>query len=570
MRWGYTVEVQTELSPARPARRKAKLYEHLAKAFREEGVTRLFTLLGDGNMHWAIKLGELGVKLFHVRHEHCACAMATSYANATGDIGIVSVTCGPGLTQLMTALPVAVRANIPLVIFAGEAPLGGAWYNQNIDQGPFVRATGATYISAHEPSQMLNLVRRAFLHARQFRQPVVIGVPFDLQQREVELPAYTTSVSLMPHGGAPQPDPETIARAAELIASSKKVVVLGGRGVKLSNSRADCEALAEACGAYLSTTLPVRGLFNGSPFEIGIAGGFAADATRRAFSEADLVIAVGARLSYHTTENGKLFPQARTIQIDINPLGEQQGRAPADLYIASDAGAGARALAKAVRHAGYRPSGWRTPELKKELVSSPPDRNQFPPDGDAADPRDVIARLDAVVPKDWHIVNASGHCSYFSAHMHGRDASRCHVIREFGAIGNAVSYAMGIAAAFPDEPVVMIDGDGGALMHIQELETVRRHGMRILFVILNDGAYGSEIHKLRADGIDDGPAIFGRGDIGRIARGFGLIGHKVDDLDQLPGLFAEFQREKNSALWDISISANVVSPALAKHHKAQR
>jgi thiamine pyrophosphate-dependent acetolactate synthase large subunit-like protein len=555
---------------SRPVLRKAKLYEHLATAFREEGVTRLFTLLGDGNMHWAIKLGELGVKLFHVRHEHCACAMATSYANATGDVGVVSVTCGPGLTQLMTALPVAVRANIPLVIFAGESPLGNAWYNQHIDHAPFVRATGATHIAAHEPAQMLNLVRRAFLHARQARQPVVIGVPFDLQQRDIELPAYTNSLSLIPQGGAPQPDPDAVARAAELIAASKKIIVLGGRGAKLSGARADCEALAEACGAYLSSTLPVRGMFNGSPYEIGIAGGFAADATRKAFSEADLIIAVGARLTYHTTENGKLFPQARVIQIDTHPLGEQQGRAPADLYISSDAAAGARALTRAVREAGYRPSGWRTPELRQELISSPPDRNQFPPDGDAADPRDVIAKLDTVLPKDWHIINASGHCSYFSAHMHGRDMSRFHSIREFGAIGNAMSYAMGVAAAYPDEPVVMIDGDGGAMMHIQELETVRRHGMRILFVILNDGAYGSEIHKLRADGVDDGPAIFGRGDIGRIARGFDLIGHKVDDIEQLPALLTEFQAQQNAALWDITISANVVSPALAKHHKSQR
>ncbi|BCJ92195.1 acetolactate synthase [Terrihabitans soli] len=564
------MDARTESSSAPSGLRKAKLYEHLAEAFRAEGVTRLFTLLGDANMHWAITLGELGVKLYHVRHEHCACAMATSYASATGDVGVASVTCGPGLTQLMTALPAAVRASIPLVVFAGESPIGAAWYNQYIDHAPFVRATGATYIAAHDPSQMFNLVRRAFLLARQTRQPVVIGVPFDLQQREIELPAYTNSLSVMPQGGAAQPDPDAIARAVALIQSSQKIVVLGGRGAKLSGARAECEALADACGAYLAATLPVRGMFNGSPYEIGIAGGFSADATRKAFSEADLVIAVGARLTYHTAENGKLFPQARVLQIDINPLGEQHGRTPADLYISADAGAGARALAHAVRSAGYKPSGWRTPELHKELISSPPNRNQFPPDGNAADPRDVIAKLDAVLPKTWHIVNSSGHCSYFSAHMHGRDMSRFHTIREFGAIGNGISYAMGVAAAYPDEPIVMIDGDGGTLMHIQELETVKRHGMRILFIVLNDGAYGSEIHKLRSEGVDDGPAIFGRGDIGRIARGFDLIGHKVDDIRQLPDLFAEFQREKTAALWDITISANVVSPALPKHHKGLR
>lgn len=549
---------------------KAKLYEHLAKAFRDEGVTHLFTLLGDGNMHWAIRLGELGTKLFHVRHEHCACAMATSYANATGEVGVVSVTCGPGLTQLMTALPAAVRASIPLVVFAGESPLGSAWYNQHIDHAPFVTATGATYISGHDPKRLPDLVRRAFLHARQFRQPVVLGVPFDLQQIEVELPPYRSSLTLLPRAGAPHPDPEKIACATQMISQSKRIVLLAGRGAKLSRAREACEALAEACGAYLTTTLPVRGLFNGSPFDVGIAGGFSADASRKAFSEADLIIAVGARLTYHTTENGKLFPQARAIQIDTNPLGEQQGRAPADLYIAADARAGAEALAQSVRASGYSPSAWRTPELRKELVSSPPDRSEYPPDGNNADPRDVVAMLDRVLPKDWHIVNSSAHCSYFTAHMHDRDAKHFHTIREFGAIGNGISYAMGVAAAYPNAPVVMIDGDGGTLMHIQELETVRRHGMRILFIVLNDGAFGSEIHKLRADGLDDGPAIFGRGDIGQIARGFGLIGHKVENIAELPKLFEEFRSSDKSALWDISISSNVVSPALKKHHKAHR
>ena len=83
-------------------------YEALARAFWLEGVRAHFTLMGDGNMHWAAALDELGARTIHVRHEHCACAMAMGYAIASGEVGVASVTCGPGLTQTMTALATAV------------------------------------------------------------------------------------------------------------------------------------------------------------------------------------------------------------------------------------------------------------------------------------------------------------------------------------------------------------------------------------------------------------------------------------------------------------------------------
>ena len=108
-----------------------KLYEALAEAFLAEGVDTQFALMGDGNMHWSTAFAHLpGVQTIHVRHEHCAVAAATAYNAATGRIAAASVTCGPGLTQLMTALPTAARARLPMVVFAGEAPINAKFYNQ--------------------------------------------------------------------------------------------------------------------------------------------------------------------------------------------------------------------------------------------------------------------------------------------------------------------------------------------------------------------------------------------------------------------------------------------------------
>src|SRR3954447_23734457 len=159
------------------------VYDILAKAFAQEDVRTCFALLGDANMNWAARLSEQGCRMVYVRHEHCALAAAMAYARKSGEVGVATVTCGPGVTQLITALPAAVRAHLPLVVFAGEAPLKSGWYNQELDQAPLINATGAAYHQLHLPERMPVAVRDAFLQARRERRPVVIGVPFDLQDR---------------------------------------------------------------------------------------------------------------------------------------------------------------------------------------------------------------------------------------------------------------------------------------------------------------------------------------------------------------------------------------------------
>src|SRR5947208_4186358 len=196
-----------------------KLYEALAEAFLAEGVDTQFVLMGDGNMHWSTAFARLpGVHSVHVRHEHATVAAATAYNVATGKLAVASVTCGPGVTQLMTALPAAVRAHLSLVVFAGEPPLKSGWYNQEIDQAPLITATGATYHRLHLPERMPVAIRDAFLEARRARRPVVIGVPFDLQDRPWNGPADLPKPShqLLPRPSPMPPHPDDVAKAAHL------------------------------------------------------------------------------------------------------------------------------------------------------------------------------------------------------------------------------------------------------------------------------------------------------------------------------------------------------------------
>jgi acetolactate synthase-1/2/3 large subunit len=542
------------------------IYEMLAQAFASEGVDSLFNLMGDGNMHWATAMSKIdGMRVYHARHEHCACGMAMGYYSATGKTGVASVTCGPGVTQITTALSTATRARVPLVVFAGESPINAKWYNQQIEQAPIVTATGAHYVRAHSAKLMHEYVRESFYVARHERRPVVIGVPYDLQKQPHVGPAeYKTSAAYIPMPGRTPPNPDGVAALVDRLAAAQRPIIIAGRGAVHSGAQAAIEELAEVSGALLATTLPGRGMFDHNPFSVGVAGGFASQVARDLFADADLVIAVGASLTYYTVDGGNLFPKAFVAQIDERPLGLRDGMLAANLFVKGDAKSGVEAVTRELRQRGATKSGYRSPKIAKQIAETPIDTAEFPVAPGTFDPRHVIAALDSVIPKDWDMVSGSGHQAYFQTHMRNRKPENFHVLREFGAIGNSISIAMGVAAAKNHGKVVLIEGDGSLIMHIQELETIRRHGLRLLICVLNDGAYGAEIHKLRQDGIDDSGAIFGRPDYESIAKGFGLRGANITDLEKLGALMKAYDAQGTAEIWNIPISDQVTSPSMRR------
>jgi thiamine pyrophosphate-dependent acetolactate synthase large subunit-like protein len=541
------------------------VYDMLARTVAQEGTGACFTLMGDANMNFATRLSETGCKMIYVRHEHCAAAAAMAYARKSDEVGLATVTCGPGLTQLMTALPAAVRAHIPMVIIAGEAPLKAGWYNQGIDQAPFIHATGAAYHSLHWPARLPTAVRDAFVQARRERRPVVLGIPFDLQDLEWDGPDTLPepSCTLIPQASPIPPNPDDLRKAIEQIDAAKRVVVMAGLGAVEAGAGPACRQLAEKCDGLLATSLPARGLFHDDPFSIGIAGGFSTEVARECLDQADLVVAVGCSLAKHNSDAGKLWSNGQLLHIDLEPITLSQGRVAADTHLLSDARLGVEALAVQVKD---RATNWRTDALATQIDTAPADSATFPTEPDLHDPRDVVTALDKAIPQDWELVNSSGHCSYYFAQMPRRPQAQFLTIREFGAIGNGISFAMGVAVARPDQPVVMCDGDGSLLMHIQELETIVRQNLNILILVLNDGAYGSEIHKLRAEGLTDAGAVFGRTDLAAIARGFGAGGKTVNDLATLPHLIEEFANTRGVAVWDFPISNKIMSPVIRRAH----
>src|SRR5207237_9254507 len=168
--------------------------------------------------------------------------------------------------------------------------------------------------------------------------------PHDLQKGEhTANQPYETSAIYQPKVGRMHPDPEVVAEAVERMAAAKRPIILGGRGVLRAGARDAVIRLADRCGALLSNTLPVRGIFDDHPFGLGTTGSYFTSLGREMYESADAVLAVGTSLSYYV--GGRHFwTKACKIQLDDAPRGLRDGQKAADIYVRSDALIGIEAI----------------------------------------------------------------------------------------------------------------------------------------------------------------------------------------------------------------------------------
>src|ERR1700761_7547431 len=164
-----------------------KVYEAIAQSLIAEGLTDFFGLMGDGNMWlWGALCRNASVKPYNARHESMAVSMADGYARTTGKVGVAMVTCGPGLTQCSTSLIAAYRGRVPLVLIAGEIPPGSKNKTQAMDQRRFVEACYSRLHTVTSLDNMAEEIAEAFYAARVHRIPIVLNLPMDLQEEELD------------------------------------------------------------------------------------------------------------------------------------------------------------------------------------------------------------------------------------------------------------------------------------------------------------------------------------------------------------------------------------------------
>jgi thiamine pyrophosphate-dependent acetolactate synthase large subunit-like protein len=230
----------------------------IARDMAALGARRCFGLLGTANFKISHALVEAGVELISARHEGNAASMADAYAKSTGELTLVSVHSGPGLTNAMTGIAEAAKSRTPLLVLAGDVPNGAVKSNFHIDQAELVCSVGAVSERIHTAQTARADALRAVVRALRDRQTVVLSLPMDVQ--DAELATNSAPPELPPAPGRRHPDPDAVGRLADAMARAERPLILGGRGAVLSGAEPILIELAERTGALLATTVCGHGL----------------------------------------------------------------------------------------------------------------------------------------------------------------------------------------------------------------------------------------------------------------------------------------------------------------------
>ena len=543
-----------------------KVYERLAHAFKAEGTTATFGMMGDGNMYWIYALDRMGVKIHEVRHEGAGLGMADGFARTTHTPGVATATCGPGVTQLATALVTASRAHSPLVAFCGEAPSTDEEYAQFLDQSRFAAACESGFVRLVSPDQADDVVRKAFYLAKTENRPIMLSCPMDIQQKtfEDDDEEYKPSSTLFTRG-AVHPDAKVLEQAADMVANAKKPVIIVGRGAQWAGAGPAVLKLGDRIGALILTTLLTKTFLNESEYHAGISGLYGSRPAMHLCHEADLVIGVGASLNRHTLENGYMYPEARYIHIDSQPHLMMGGGRAADCYLQADARIGVEALEKLLAGRGVKLTGYRTPDVKAQLVNHNADRTEFEMDPGTVDPREAVIVLDQIVPPEIGVLSGSGMTSAFCSMLMTRRRAIVQGGHFFGCIGQMLPAAMGAVVA-TGKPAMLIDGDASVMMHLAEFETAVRYDMPLLVVVMNNEALGAEYYKLDAHEMETRGSQITTPDLGKVAVSFGGRGCNATTIDDLSSAAKEFVAKPGPMMVDLRISKSVPSVPYRRLH----
>jgi thiamine pyrophosphate-dependent acetolactate synthase large subunit-like protein len=352
--------------------------------------------------------------------------------------------------------------------------------------------------------------------------------------------------------------------AADTLAGADRPLILAGRGAVLAGAREPLEQVGDRLGALLATSAVANGLFAGSPWTLGISGGFASPVAAGLIAESDVVLAVGVALNMWTTRHGRLLsPAATVIQVDSEAvaLGAHHR---VDVGIVGDAAETAWALLEELTRRDRRGAGRRGGDLEEQLRVGSWREEPFEDQGtsDRIDPRTLSVALDEVLPAQRTVVTDSGHFMGWPAmYLRVPDPQGFVFTQAFQSVGLGLASAIGAAIARPDRLTVAALGDGGALMGLSELETVCRLGLRMLIVVYNDAAYGAEVHHFGPDGAKLDLVRFPDTDFAALALGAGLEAVTVRRLEDVAAVADWVRRPRRPALL---VDAKVVPTVVAE------
>ncbi|MDR1040354.1 MAG: biosynthetic-type acetolactate synthase large subunit [Deltaproteobacteria bacterium] len=539
-----------------PDTRKGKVTgaEAIARFLQDTGVELIFGYPGGAVIPLYDALYGSPVRHVLCRHEQGAAHAADGYARASGRTGVVIATSGPGATNLVTGLANAHMDSVPMVAITGQVSttsIGTDSFQEADIYGITIPITKYNYL-VKDPADLLGDLAEAFHLASSGRPgPVLVDVPKDIQTAEIPY-------LLPPNPAIPGYDPRPRASAAEVdalaeaIARSLRPVFYVGGGAVSTGVSEEIRKLAVGSDVAVATSLLAKGVFpDDHGLSLGLPGMHGAKYANLAINESDLIIGLGVRFDDRVVGDVRRFaPLARIAHVDVDPA-EIGKRLSVDLPVTGDLKLVLDMLIE--RHSPSPKPEWRTrvAELKRGHPLAVPESG-----GSRVKPQALIRAVsDLTAGKAVIVTDVGQHQMWAAQLIESSEPRRFLSSGGLGTMGFGLPAAMGAAMSCPGVPTVLIAGDGGFQMNIQELATVRENSVPLKMIVSNNGCLGM-VRQWQQFFFDKrySSTVFGfNPDFARIAGAYGIPAERVEDPARVLDAVRELIASDGPGLLDVIV-----------------
>ena len=518
----------------------------------EQGVDTMFGYTGGVVLPLFDRLYDAPIRFINPRHEQGGCHMADAYARASGKVGVVVATSGPGACNLVTGLATAMMDSVPVVALTGQVrtELIGNDAFQEADTTGITRPITKYNCIVKKVEDLARTIREAFYIASTGRPgPVLVDIPVDIEvakcsdnvSAEVDLPGYRVRTK----GNARQ-----ISLAATAINKSEQPVLYVGGGVIIANASEELRALAEKAHLPVTTTLLGLGSFDQrKPESLDMLGMHGSAYANYAVQECDLLIAIGARFDDRVTGKLKTFaPHAKVVHIDIDPSSISKN-VHVDIPVVGDAKNILAELIKEVEYCERKSWFKKIAEWKKKYPF------RYDRQASTIKPQYVVEELCRQTKSEAIVTTGVGQNQMWAAQFYCFIKPRQLISSGgLGTMGYGLPAAIGAQVAKPDATVIDIDGDHSFNMTMTELATAVQYNLPIKVCILNNGYMGmvrqwQELfyNKRYSNSSLSNP------DYATVARAIGAVGITVDKKEDVPKAIKKMLSEKKPCVVDFKI-----------------
>ncbi|WP_105265088.1 acetolactate synthase 3 large subunit [Pseudoalteromonas sp. T1lg76] len=523
--------------------------ELVVEALKELGVNYIFGYPGGSVLDLYDALFEQNdIEHILVRHEQAATHMADGYARATGKVGVVLATSGPGATNCVTGIATAYMDSIPMVVISGQVPthLIGDDAFQETDIVGCSRPIVKHSFNCRRAEEIPTLLAKAFYIASSGRPgPVVVELPKDVLNPATKFDfKMPQEVAIRTYNPSKKGHPKQIKKAVEALLKAQKLVIYSGGGVILSNTSEQLTELVETLNAPCTNTLMGLGALSGEhPNFIGMLGMHGTLEANKAMAHADVILALGARFDDRVTNNVQKFcPNATIVHVDVDPTSISKtisAHIPVvgslDMVLPQLLSAIAKSGQSIDRHA--QEDWWRQINRWREQKCL-----SYSPGEEKIKPQTVIEKLYQATNGDAYISSDVGQHQMFAAQYYPFKKPRQWINSGgLGTMGFGLPAAMGVKLAFRDQESICITGDGSIQMNIQELSTCLQYNLAVKIVSLNNRSLGMvrQWQDMLYSGRHSSSYMESLPDFVKLAESYGHVGIRVDHPDELDAAIAK-------------------------------